>query len=793
MNIKSFLFFLLFVFPAASQTITDLIQPVIINSDEEMKILTDDLFFSDSYDLKFLPSENINVSYNKDNRYISISAKNNFSGFELVPFRLSEKSYMLPVLVVRTGKYIFSYKAQPGDIQINLFGQFNSWNRQNLPMKDNDGDGVYEIEIPLDPGRYEYKFFVDGKEITDPGNPVKVPNGLGDFNSVRIIEETGDNTFLHIIDSETNKRESRFAFYLSGSNTDNPIAPEHIKALYDNQAFPENNIAIIGKRIELRIDNKMSEGNHTIRVAVNYEGKCSNIQTIHLTDGRFAGSEGTPRTLNDQIIYSLMIDRFSNGDTTNDSPVKQDSLYKPANYNGGDLKGIIRKIEEGYFSNLGINTLWISPVIDNTNNAYREYPPPHRWYTGYHGYWPVSSTKVEEHFGNMNLLRDLINTAHLNGINVLLDYVSNHVHEEHPLWKEHRDWFGVLELPDGRKNLRLWDEFRLTTWFEPYMPSFDYTGSIEALEYMTDNAVWWLRVTNADGFRHDAVKHVPNEFWRLLTKKIKRNILIPEKKLIYQIGETFGGIDLIASYVNNGQLNAQFNFNLYDVAVPTFLDTSASFLLVDYQIKKTLRVFGYNNLMGNIMDSHDKIRFMAYADGDLLINDGKAGDAAWNNPPVVDKPESYKKLKLYIAFLTTIPGIPVIYYGDEIGMTGAADPDNRRMMRFDDQLNALENQTYNDVSKLISLRKNHPALRYGDFFTLQADENFYIYLRSDFNERILVVLNKNPGRKSAEINLPGIYNLKTAEDLLTNESVHISDDSFTVSTEGYGYKIFILN
>ncbi|MFN3695615.1 MAG: alpha-amylase family glycosyl hydrolase, partial [Ignavibacterium sp.] len=354
-------------------------------------------------------------------------------------------------------------------------------------------------------------------------------------------------------------------------------------------------------------------------------GKHSNIQTVQIIDGEIAGSNDK-RTLHDQIIYSIMIDRFYNGDPTNDSTIVHDSLFKPANYNGGDLAGILQKIEEGYFDKLGINTLWISPIVDNTTNAYREYPSPHRWYTGYHGYWPVSSTKVEEHFGDMNLARNLVEKAHSRNINVLLDFVSNHVHMEHPFWKEHRDWFGILELPDGRKNLRLWDEYRLTTWFEPYMPSFDYIGSYDALEFMTDNAVWWLNVTGADGFRHDAVKHVPNEFWRMLTKKLKRNIELPKKKKLYQIGETFGGIDLIASYVSSGQLDAQFNFNLYDVAIPTFLDEKASFKLLDYQMQKSFQVFGYNNLMGNLMDSHDKIRYMAYADGDLEINDGRANE-----------------------------------------------------------------------------------------------------------------------------------------------------------------------
>jgi cyclomaltodextrinase / maltogenic alpha-amylase / neopullulanase len=199
---------------------------------------------------------------------------------------------------------------------------------------------------------------------------------------------------------------------------------------------------------------------------------------------------------------------------------------------------------------------------------------------------------------------------------VLLDYVAHHVHIEHPYWNEHRNWFGKLELPDGRLNLRLWDEHRLTTWFEPYLPSFDFTASNEALEVMTDNAIWWLKETNIDGFRHDAVKHVPNSFWRRLTEKIKSKVESDGRK-IYQIGETFGGYDLISSYVNNGQLDAQFNFNLYDNAISVFLTPTSTFKVLDTEMKKTFNVYGVNHLMGNLMDSHDKTRFMAYADGDI--------------------------------------------------------------------------------------------------------------------------------------------------------------------------------
>lgn len=788
---KILLFLIILISSLQAQIIHDLIKPINLKEGQTTTLPIGDIFYSEDYQIEFLQNELVDVKYNPSTQEVSLTPHKDFSGITLVSFKYFGKTYEIPVKLNKTKRYLFTYKPKADEKQVNLFGQFNSWNRQDLPMTDTNGDEILEIEIPLDPGRYEYKFFVDGKEIVDPENPIKIPNGLGDYNSVRIIEEeTKEKMFLHILGKEKSAESLVLKFYFENSDRSNLVSKESIIALFDNQKFSDDLIKINGREISLLIKNEMLKDDHTIRISVNRMGKHSNIQTVRIIDREIAGSNDK-RTLHDQIIYSIMIDRFYNGDPTNDSPVIHDSLFKPANYNGGDLAGVLQKIEEGYFSKLGVNTFWISPIVDNTNNAYREYPAPHRYYTGYHGYWPVSSTKVEDKFGDMDLARKLVKTANQNGINVLLDFVSNHIHMEHPFWKEHRDWFGVLELPDGRKNLRLWDEYRLTTWFEPYMPSFDYIGSYDALQFMTDNAVWWLNVTGADGFRHDAVKHVPNEFWRMLTKKIKREYSTHNKD-IYQIGETFGGIDLIASYVNNGQLSAQFNFNLYDVAIPTFLDEKASFKLLDYQMQKCFQVFGYNNLMGNIMDSHDKIRYMAYADGDLVINDGRAGEIGWTNPPQVDDPKSYDKLKVYMAYLITIPGIPIIYYGDEIGMTGAADPDNRRMMRFSDQLNEIEKQTMEDVSKLIHIRKDHSALRYGDFLTLQADENIYAYIRSDINERILVIVNKNSSEQNVSYSLPAIYKLNKAKDLIGDKDFTIKNSKIDLVINGMGYQILKL-
>ena len=771
--------------------ITDIIQPINLEEGIEKEVVISDLFYAPSYNLTFSPNENLVIVHDTVNNILKLKAKEGFTGLDLLQFSCDNQQYYIPFKLEPRKKYLFSYKPKGKPKQVNLFGQFNSWDRSSLPMSDDDKNGIFEISIPLDPGRYEYKFFVDRKELIDPQNPVKVPNGLGDYNSVIII--SSDNKarlYLHTLNYETDDQLKEYNYYYE-NHSSGSINESNIVALLDNQIINPTLIKVDGNKITLMFHDDIIEGERLIRIAVKQNGKFSNIQSTRIIDGQPINKK-SPQSWYDAIIYSLMIDRFSNGDPTNDNPIKHDSLFSPANYNGGDFQGIINKINEGYFNLLGINTFWISPIVDNTNKAYREYPPPHRYYTGYHGYWPISLQGVEEHFGSLNLAEELINKSHKNKIKVLLDFVAHHVHEENPLWKEHRDWFGDLELPDGRKNLRLWDEYRLTTWFEPYMPSFDYTKSKEALETMTDNAIWWLQETNADGFRHDAVKHVPNEFWRLLTKKLKEKIEVPDQTQVFQIGETFGGFDLISSYVNNGQLNSQFNFNLYDTAIPVFLNPEISFELLDNQMQKTFQVYGVNHLMGNLVSSHDKIRYMAYADGDLEINDGRASEFAWTNPPKVDHPSSYDKLKLHLAYILTIPGVPVIYYGDEIGMTGASDPDNRRMMRFDNDLNEYEKQTFKDVSKIIHFRSDHSALRYGDFLTLQADKNIYAYLRSDLNERILVILNKSEKEQQVNLTLPDIYNIKTANDVISADSFQVKDGSISFAVKGIGYRILKL-
>ncbi len=776
--------------------ISDIIELKKLKGGETDTLVIADLFYSPDKNFIFEKNPFLKSFFIKDRNLLVVQSDSSLSGYTLLNFKLNKDTYSIPFLIENAGKgterinYRFSFKPVNKINSVSVFGSFNNWNKDANPMTYNSSKGCYEVEIPLIPGRYNYKFFVDGKEIVDPENPDRTPTGFDDFNSVLTINEPKkEKCYLHIDEVKYDLERTFFSFIYERENQKYKLTNKDIFLLLDNQRLPEKFFVIENNRITVSLPKHLFKGNKTLRIAVSQKDRYTNLQSIILKDGKPAGLSHS-FNWQDGIIYSIMIDRFCDGDKSLNKPVVHDSLFYQANYQGGDLQGIINKIDEEYFTKLGINVIWISPVYDNPNDAYREYPKPYRWYSGYHGYWPVHHQRVEEKFGTIEKLKELVDKAHKKGINVLLDFVAHHVHIEHPFYKQHPEWFGKLQLPDGRLNLRFWDEYRLTTWFEPYMPSFDYLSSREAIDTMAANGVWWLKVTGADGFRHDAVKHVPNEYWRALTEQLKINIQIPRNKPVYQIGETFGNHELVKSYVNNGQLSAQFDFDLSYFAIPIFLDEQKSFTELDYHLKKSLDVFGTNHLMGNIMDSHDKVRFMAYADGDIKMQGVDTREIAWSNPPTVDHPESYKKAELFLAFTHTIPGLPVIYYGSEFGMTGADDPDNRRMMRFGDELTSNEKQMLERTKVITDVRNKNSALRYGDFQTVLADNFIYAYLRCDFNEKLLVILNKSTQNKTADIILPEIYNAIKLTDVVSNETFMQDKNSFTIPIPAFGWKVF---
>ncbi|RMI24456.1 MAG: hypothetical protein D6681_02000, partial [Calditrichaeota bacterium] len=431
----------------SAQPISDIIPPLRLVAGQPDTVWLGDLFYAEDYRVEFEPHPHIDWLFHPEKFTLRLIADKDFEGLTLLPFHYRGKRLVIPILVEIRQIHRFRYRpAQPVG-KLTLFGSFNSWNRDNLPLRDPDGDGVYEIEIPLEPGRYEYKFHVDGEEVIDPENPHRVPNPFGSYNSVITIPPRHpERFFLHLVKASVNRRytELTFAAELAGR----AALPDssRIIALLDNQEVAEAHISVQGNRIRAHLPERRLSGKRVFRIAVTGQGMTTPMQTVVLYDGQPAHNT-SPFSWNDAIIYSLMIDRFLDGNPHNTRRVEHPQLAPQANFHGGDLEGVLQKLQEGYFDSLGVNVLWLSPVNQNPDKAYREWPPPHRYFSAYHGYWPVHHQKVDDRFGTLELLKQVVETAHQHGLKVLLDFVSNHVHIDHPFYREHREWFGVPELP----------------------------------------------------------------------------------------------------------------------------------------------------------------------------------------------------------------------------------------------------------------------------------------------------------------------------------------------------------
>lgn len=661
---------------------------------------------------------------------------------------------------------------------VQLAGQINDWN-PNATNLLFDGK-VYSTTMHVNPGKYHYQVVVDGKWMLDPANPVFEDNGMGGYNSVLIVGNTNPDLLPKLIPLSTNGNKITIKVL-------NDI--DRFIVLWENYILNDNFLTSKDGLYVITIpDNARNYKRSHIRIwAYNRHGESNNL-LIPLEGNRVVThpSQLSRSDKHAQIMYFLMVDRFNNGSPSNDFKVDDPEIHPKANYFGGDIAGVTQKVKDGYFSRLGINTIWLSPITQNPLGAWGLYPEPRTKFSGYHGYWPVSSSKIDFRFGTDEELNELIAEAHKRNINVILDYVANHVHQEHPLYNQHPDWATSLYLPDGSLNTEKWDEYRLTTWFDTFLPTLDLERP-EVFEPMTDSALFWVTHYDLDGFRHDATKHIHENFWRRLTQKIK--LTIPNKS-VYQIGETYGSHELIASYIGSGMLDAQFDFNIYDASVAAFARPDYPFAKLDDALHQTFNFFGWINLMGYITGNQDRGRFISYAGGALRF-DEDAKRAGWTRSIGVGDTSAYAKLCMLNAFNMTIPGVPTIYYGDEFGMPGGNDPDNRRMMKFKG-LTDLEQQTLETVTHLVNIRRNNLALVYGTFQTLRVTDNAYAYLRKYFNNYALVIFNKSDQEKSVEIQLPDyLYNSTLYSNF--NSQYSNLNGKLKVTLKPYSFEIFTSN
>jgi len=473
----------------------------------------------------------------------------------------------------------------------------------------------------------------------------------------------------------------------------------------------------------------------------------------------------------DSVIYFVFVDRFFDGNPSLNAGCRVNGVSAPiADYLGGDWAGVTQKINEGYFNDLGVNTLWVTVPFENFGGRGEGWTgspsaPNGLFFSGSHGYWPQLDNEDparlahESCFGSFEDLKTLVDAAHKKGLKVLLDYAMVHVHSASRIFQNHADWFWPNAKP-GKPNCVCgsgcdWNEDVDRCWFTDYLPHWNYTNA-DARNWSVANAVAWVKQTadaagnGVDGFRADAIKHIDQSWMTALRAKLKTDVLAQQspQQRFYMVGETydFGSRDNLKRFIDPAtKLDGQFDFPLRRHIVEasimrkmrmselaTFMDTNDYF-------------YGANAVMSTFIGNHDLPRVIHLAQNTPLWSEQwmEGKERAWSNQPgAVTEAEAFERMANGFAIIFTNRGAPLVYYGDEIGLAGAGDPDNRRQMQWEGY--TAEQQTLKSrIKRLLEIRSKHPALRRGTRATINADNDTWLYVRTSGKDKVWVAANRS--------------------------------------------------
>ena len=456
----------------------------------------------------------------------------------------------------------------------------------------------------------------------------------------------------------------------------------------------------------------------------------------------------------DDVIYLIMIDRFADGDSTNnnppDAPREANDRHNPRAFHGGDLRGIINQLP--YLKDLGVTALWLTPWHDNWNGLNRCDKP---WCpnTYYHGYHAIDYYAVDDRFGDLATLRELVNKAHALGLKVIQDQVANHVGSQHPWVKDPPlpNWFHGTLADHQRntfKNSALLSPHSqqsdvrnvLDGWFSDDLPDMNQDEP-EVARYEIQNALWWVGVTGIDGIRQDTIQYMPRAFIRDLSDALHR-----QYPKLWMVGEVFERDAAHTAFFIGGhkgwdgidtRLDSVFDFALWNTSLNVFTKRLPVRALRD-QLKYDA-LYPDASKLTVLANNHDTPRFLSLEGADL------------------------NGAMLHTAFVLSVRGIPQLYYGEEIAMEGKDDPDNRRDFPVSDfQASGRKGkaeQMFEWTKQWIRLRREHSALRRGRLIDLHYDENVYVFAREDSTETVIIAINRQDKEQEVTVPFTGVMPL----------------------------------
>lgn len=454
-----------------------------------------------------------------------------------------------------------------------------------------------------------------------------------------------------------------------------------------------------------------------------------------------------------ESVYFVMTDRFSDGDSTNNG-----DGYEPTNvgyWHGGDFKGLTEKLP--YIANLGFSAIWITPPFKQQSIQGNS--------AAYHGYWALDFMTVDPHLGTEQDFKNLIDKAHSMGLKIIVDVVANHTADVIQYQN------GKAFIPGGKENLKS-PRFlnNLSNYHNQGDSTFQGESSLmgdffglddlatekpEVVRGFIDIWSYWIQNFGIDGMRVDTLKHVNPEFWKTVIPAIQKVAIASGKKTFPIFGEVADkGPETLATYVAGGQ-------------TPSVLDFA-----FDEQVTKYVASYGSSDRLVKLFNADDLYtteKTSAYGLATFLGNHdaGRIGTAILRNAQ--DKDAALKKAILAQSMLFLLRGGPVLYYGDEKGMTGGVDKLARQDMfptkvegwKWEQRIGsdpvgegdgfALINPIEAEIKALQALIKTNPALRSGTQQTLAAQGQLFLASRYANKQEYIVGFNASDDEKSTAV------------------------------------------
>jgi len=627
---------------------------------------------------------------------------------------------LLAIAQAETSLHTFRYVAETALDSVHVAGTFNGWNNSKNPMKV-DADGrTWTVTLPLALGQHQYKFVLNGSNwVVDP-KAKSQDDGGGNTNSLLFVQPADFKIPAALSDGRITASAIKHSTAIPFFNVDQGQAQVSVRVrtadiasaslLIGGRTVPMSRIAGDELYEGFKASVPVKSGRFSYSILLK-DGAANRKLGPYQIDPAKTPVFVTPSWVSRGIVYQIFPDRFANGTKENDPTdvMPWDGTPTYGNRFGGDIAGVQSKLS--YLKSLGVSTVYFNPIFKSPSN---------------HRYEADTYFELDPQFGTNTEFIELGKAMKAQGLGYILDLCLNHTSPRFFAFNDivekgpqstYLDWYFIKKFPVVVKNQPDYE-----AWFGfPSMPKLN-TTTRQTREHLLSVAPFWYKTApGLQGVRLDVANEVEMDFWRAFRKKVKGL-----NKDLWIVGEHWGDG---RAWLSGDQWDSMMGYQFRDANLRFIAEertTASQYLDTLFRVHDSYVPQVSRNLM-LLLSSHDTPRFLTLCGGDQ------------------------RKQKLAASVQFTWPGTPSVYYGEEIGMQGGVDPQNRHGMEWSKATD--QNDLLKFYKRLSQIRQGSEALKVGEPIRLASDDaaGVLAFARKSKGDAAIVVLNRSNERRSISI------------------------------------------